>query len=159
MNLSQKIAAALANAQTTAGPIAVDNGTHRLTLDTVVATTVAAELNALQFEPIAAPRPDRTVDELKDWADRLVARVTYLMEPLVVFEVDAQGVQVEIRSQSPTPRAGLRSYFEVRLNRAAELRLLRLAYEDATRTRRQVPYQLTREVLERLADDLVATAP
>ena len=54
---------------------------------------------------------------LRAWGDRLAARVTYLMEPLVVQEVDAEAGQAELRSQSPTPRADRRSFYEVRLRR------------------------------------------
>ena len=45
------------------------------------------------------------------------SRVTYLMEPLKVLEVDDQEGEVQIRSQSPTPRDEQRGYYEMRLFR------------------------------------------
>ena len=79
------------------------------------------------------------------------------MEPLKVLEIDAGGGEVQIRSQSPTPRAEQRGYYEMRLFRNGSLRMERFAFDEATRQRRQTPCQLTREVLERLADDIAAS--
>ena len=87
----------------------------------------------------------------------LAGRVTYLMEPLKVLEVDAAGGEVHIRSQSPTARADQRGYYEMRLFRQGTLRMQRFTFDDTTRQRKQSPCQLTREVLERLADDIVAS--
>ena len=75
-----------------------------------------------------------------------------------MLEVDAQGGEVELRSQSPTPRGQLRSYYEVRLNKAGTLRLDRVGFDPSDRRRRPMQFQLSREVLERLADDLADTA-
>jgi hypothetical protein len=80
------------------------------------------------------------------------------MEPLVVLEVDPAAGEAELRSQSPTARGDLRAYYEVRLNAAGTLRFSRVVFDDASRRRRPAPCQMTREVLERLADDLVASA-
>jgi hypothetical protein len=102
-------------------------------------------------------RDEWSPQALKDWADRLTKRVTYLMEPLKVIEIDAAGGEVQVRSQSPTPRIDERGYYEMRLFRNGSLRLERFAYDDASRQRRAVPCQLTREVLERLADDVAAS--
>ena len=79
------------------------------------------------------------------------------MEPLKVLEVNDQGGEVQLRSQSPTPRADQRAYYEMRLFRQGSLRMERFAFDETTRQRRQVPCQLTRETLERLADDIAAT--
>ena len=62
------------------------------------------------------------------------------------------------RSHAPTARGDLKSYYEVRLNKTGSLRLSRVVFDEATRRRRPAPCQLTREVLERLTDDLVASA-
>ena len=63
-----------------------------------------------------------------------------------------------MRSQSPTPRNLERAYYEMRLFRKGSLRMERYVFDDTTRERRQVPCQLTRETLERLADDIAASA-
>ena len=77
------------------------------------------------------------------------------MEPLKVLEIDAGGGEVQIRSQRPTARAEQRGFYEVRLFKQGPLRMERFVFDEATRQRQRDPCQLTREVLERLADDIV----
>lgn len=158
MSLSQEIADALdkvAGAFAPALALAADEGAHHMLLDVTLAGPVGFSALGLEFR---ADGPERTIDQLKDWADRVAARVTYLMEPLRVVEIDPVGVEVELRSAAPTSRNGVRAFYEVRLRRAGTLNLARVVFDDATRTRRDEPFQMTREVLERLTDDLVDTA-
>lgn len=162
MSLSQKIAAELASrAAGGLGPavLSADEAPHRMEVAARQLSAIGVEVDAIDFWADRPPgQPDRTIHELQLWADRLAAKITYLMEPLVVIEVDAQGVEIEMRSQAPTVRQGLRAYYEARLDRTGHLRISRRGYSQATRTTADVPFQLTSEVLERLADDLVATA-
>src|SRR5262249_6011764 len=102
-------------------------------------------------------RAEWTSDALRAWGERLAGRVSYLMEPLKVLEVDPAGGEVQIRSQNPTTRSEQRGYYEVRLFEDGTLRMERLAFDEATRQRRPIPCQFTREVLERLADDIAAS--
>jgi hypothetical protein len=104
-------------------------------------------------------RPEWSSESLRSWGERLAARVTYLMEPFKVLEVDADGGEVKIRSQSPTTRGERRSYYEIRLSKPGTLRMERITFDEASRQRRLSSCQLTREVLERLADDIVASLP
>ncbi len=157
MSLSRKIADAVEAAGAPPCPIQAEAGPHRLALQLTASGPVGLAFDGLDFAD--ADRLDLSAEALRAWGDRLAARVTYLMEPLVVQEVDAEAGQVELRSQTPTPRADRRSFHEVRLHREGLLRLRRLAFDDATRRRGVVPCQMTLEVLERLADDLVACAP
>lgn len=160
MSLSRKIAAAL-DARPASGALpcetSVEDGAHRLSLHLTAAGPVGLAFSALEFTTTA--RAEWTPEALKAWGDRLAARVTYLMESLVVLEHDVDAGAVELRSQSPTPRAQQRAYYEVRLNRAGTLRLARVAFDDATRQRRTADCQMTGEVLERLIDDVVASIP
>ncbi len=158
MSLSRKIAAAVDD-HITSGPangaVRAEDGPHRLTLDLLQASPVGVEIQGLEFA--VNDRPDWSLDALKAWGDRLAARVTYLMEPLVILEADPVGGEVELRSKTPTTRDGRRAYYEARLDRNGTLRLFRVTFDETDRTRRTTPYQLTREVLERLTDDLVAS--
>ena len=158
MSLSTEIAAALDARPGQTGVVAAQAGPDRLELSVTAAATVGVELDRLDFAVQDPDRPSWSIDELRGWGDRVARRVNYLMEPLVVVEVDAQGGEVEIRSQSPTPRGQLRSFFEVRLGTAGTLRMHRLRFDAADGRRHAAPFQLSREVLERLADDLPATA-
>ena len=65
--------------------------------------------------------------------------------------------EAALRSQSPTPRGELRSFYEVRLRSEGSLTFRRVAFESEARRRKSVPCQMTVEVLERLVDDLVAS--
>jgi len=159
MSLSKKIAAALdenTKAYLLPCTVAVEESQNRLTLHLTALDTVGLAFTALEFATTG--RTDWSSQALKEWGDRLSSRLTYLMEPLKVLEIDAAGGEVQIRSQTLTPRAEQRGYYEVRLFRQGILRMERFVLDEATRQRRPTPCQLTREVLERLADDIAASA-
>jgi hypothetical protein len=158
MSLSQKIAAAIdenTRAYILPCTVTVEDGPNRLTLDLTALDTVGAAFDTLEF--VATDRTDWSSDALKAWGERLSARVTYLLEPLKVIEIDAGGGEVQIRSQAPTARAQQRGFYEVRLYKQGSLRMERFVYNDATRERQRTACQLTREVVERLADDIAAS--
>jgi hypothetical protein len=156
MSLSQKIAAALDAAPANGAlpcPITVEDEPNRLTLGLTASGPVGIAFDRFDFATRA--RTEWSPEDLNAWADRISSRVTYLMEPLVVLEHDKVGGEVELRSQAPTTRGDRRSYFEVRLTRLGAMTLSRIAVDEASRKRQQTSCQMTREVLERLADDLV----
>ena len=158
MTLSRKIAAAVDECTApleAPREVTVEEGPSRLTLHLNAAGPVGLAFDALDFATNS--RPEWSPEALRGWGDRLTARLTYLMEPLIVLEHDPVENQVEIRSESPTHRSGRRTYYEVRLHARGTVRLSRVSYDEATRRRQPVPCQLTREALERLADDLVAS--
>ncbi|MFO0891574.1 MAG: hypothetical protein U0790_20825 [Isosphaeraceae bacterium] len=159
MNLSRKIAAALdenTRAYVLPCTVSVEDGPNRLTLDLTALDSVGVAFDALEFA--SNDRTDWPSEALNAWGRKLADRVTYLLEPLKVLEVDAGGGEVQIRSGAPSPRADQRGFYEVRLRKSGVLRMERFVFDDATRQRRRTPCQLTREVLERLADDIVASA-
>lgn len=159
MSLSQKIVAALdARPDHGALPcdVTVEDGPNRLSLHLTALGPVGLACESVDFA--TSVRSEWSADELRAWGDRIAARVTYLMEPLFVHEHDRDGGEVALRSHTPTARGEHRSYYEVRLNRRGELRLSRTTFDDATRRRRPVACQFTVELLERLTDDLVASA-
>jgi hypothetical protein len=159
MSLSRKIAAALdENTKVHAPPceVGVEDVPSRLTLHLSALDSVGMAFSTLEFATTSRPE-EWTPEALRGWGERLASRVTYLMEPLKIFEVDAGGGEVQIRSQVPTTRAERRGYYEIHLFKQGSLRMERYAFDETNRQRRTVPCQLTREVLERLADDLAAS--
>ena len=160
MSLSKKIAAALdenTKAYVLPCAVTVEDSRSRLTLNLTALDTVGLAFTTLEFATTS--RPEWSSEALKDWGDRLAGRVTYLMEPLKVLEVDAGGGEVQIRSQSPTAsRRPSAATTRCASSGKGALRMERFAFDEATRQRAQVPCQLTREVLERLADDIAASA-
>jgi hypothetical protein len=158
MSLSQKIAAAIdenTRAYILPCTVTVEDGPNRLTLNLTALDTVGVAFDTLEF--VATDRADWSSDALRAWGERLAARVTYLLEPLKVIEIDAGGGEVQIRSQAPSTRAQQRGFYEVRLYKQGSLRMERFVYNDATRERQRTACQLTREVVERLADDIAAS--
>jgi hypothetical protein len=158
MSLSRKIAAALdARPDHGALPceVTADEGGCHLSLNLTAAGPVGLAFDVLTFSAAGGDRPPEAV---RAWADQLAARVTYLMEPLVPVEHDALSGELEMRSRAPTDRDGRRAYYSLRLNRDGTARLSRIVADDATRRRQPAPCHLTREALERLADDLAAAA-
>ena len=75
-----------------------------------------------------------------------------------VLEVDGGRGEVQLRSQAPTHRGDVRNYYEVRLGREGVCRVERFAYDPAEKRRRRISCHLTREVVERLAEDLAASS-
>ncbi len=158
MNLSRKIADAVETLPPGGPlpcPVEAEAAGARLSVHLTAQGPVGIAFDGLDYA--AAGRRDLSADELRKWGDRLAARLTYLMEPLVVLEVDALAGEAALRSQAPTPRGDLRSFYEVRLRREGSLHLQRIAFDEAARRRQAVPCRMTIEVLERLADDLVAS--
>lgn len=93
---------------------------------------------------------------LHEISQALAAKLTYLLEPIAVIETDQEEQSVQMRS-SPPQREGRQScYYELLAGRG---RLeLRRYVKDAGQSRTLVAAHLTREVLFRLAGDLVTAA-
>ena len=160
MSLSQKIAAALDDLATTSAPpraITVEEGPHNIDLPVGVATSIGIECAGFDFH--VADRSGLSLDDLRGWGDRLVKKVTYLMEPLAVHEADALGHEVVLRSATPTAKPDRKSYYEVRLKGEGLMKFGRVAFPEGGGKRGPIPCHFTNEVVERLVDDLVATAP
>jgi hypothetical protein len=159
MNLNQKIAAALDGTGNAPLPcdVAIEDSGNRLVLHLTASGPVGLAFESFDFT--AAPARDWTPALAKAWGDRLAARVTYLMEPLVVLEQDALAGDVALRSHAPTARGESRAYYEIRIGGAGCLQFARVAFDESTRRRRRVDCMMTREVLERLIDDIIASIP
>jgi hypothetical protein len=160
MTLSQKIVAEVENhpvGSASSGLVMAEVDGARIKLSLSACGHVGFTCRSLEFcqvEPL-----NLSTEELRSWGNRIAARVTYLMEPLVVLEVDAEAGKADLKSQAPTPRGEFRSYYEGTLYRAGGLLLRRITFDETSRQRRPVDCQMTIEVLERLTDDLVASLP
>ena len=137
-------------------------GPTQLTIDTEVGQ-VAAQIQdldrigctftslAVHSDRIAGASPD----QLKQVGEDLAGRLVYLMEPISPIEIDREGAVVQLRSQPPQQDDDGTTYFELLVRRDG-ISLER--YQKAVGAIRQrVPAQVTREILGRLADDMVGT--
>ena len=159
MILNQKIAAALDGTGSAALPcdVAIEESGHRLVLHLTASGPVGLAFESFDFT--AAPNRDWTPSQSKAWGDRVAARVTYLMEPLVVLEQDGLAGDVAIRSHAPTARGERRAYYEIQISGGGRLHFARAAFDESIRRRHKVDCMMTREVLERLIDDTIASLP
>ncbi len=96
----------------------------------------------------------RDAEGLRVWADRVAGRVTYLMERVAAIETDAANGLTLHRSAPPDRRGEIRTYYEIVLKSPGALTLIRYRYRNGARTRTEGPCALTREVFERLVEDL-----
>lgn len=95
--------------------------------------------------------------QLKQWADDVCLRVTYLLEQLNTIEFDPQTGQAQIRSTRPDRQADQTRYYEIVLQMPGQLRLCRYQILPG-QPREQIDIQATHEVLQKLVPDLVQTA-
>jgi hypothetical protein len=116
------------------------------------ADRVGCAILGLRAEDVQAPVRD--ADGLKAWADRVAGRITYLMERVSAIEVDGTNGLALLRSDPPDRRGESRAYYEVVLKNPGTLTLARYRYRSGDGARTEVPCALTREVFERLVDDL-----
>lgn len=94
---------------------------------------------------------------LKAYAERIVQRVTGLLEPLCVLEVDEGRNVALLRSQQPGQRGDERFYYEVLLEGEGSAVLRRYQAPRAAEPRRQqVAFTLTHETIAKLVGDLIA---
>jgi hypothetical protein len=134
---------------------ALDTGwTVAVTAD--AADTVGCRLTELAVDRPAPAKP-ATAPDLKRWAGRIAARVTGLLEPLKLIEVDATRSEAILRSETPAQRGTSIEYYEVLLRgrQAATLKRFKAPRSGAGK-RRAVPFALTHEAIAKLAGDLTA---
>jgi hypothetical protein len=130
-----------------------------LAVDVTAADSMSCSCRELRMRVPALNGADASV--LKKWAEALCARVTYLLEQLGPLEIDSQGRQVLIRSKSPDKRDSATTFYEVLLQSqgAGLFTLRRFRRDTQAAAREHVDLRTTHEVLEKLADDLIATIP
>jgi hypothetical protein len=95
---------------------------------------------------------------LQPWA-AAASRVSGLMEPLKVIEIDSSRNEAQLRSESPSQRGAKRLYYELVLSGLGSAVLRRFQTAEAAISRReQVVFAVTHESLAKLAGDLMVAA-
>ena len=97
-----------------------------------------------------------TLDQLKDIANALSKKLSYLLESISPIEIDDEACIVQMRSNPPQKDDDGTRYYELVVARG-ELTLCRYA-RPGGQTASVVAAHVTREVFERLAEDFVAAA-
>ncbi len=136
------------------GAVHVDAGPLHLSGEVKLADQLSCLLDELTVR--ATDGRVLTTDLLRESADSLCRRLSYLLEPIRVLEVDAEAGEVQARSQPPDKQPDRIRYYELRFATPSTLRLQRFEKRSDTSSRQQIPLQLTYELLEKLTDDIVA---
>ncbi len=97
------------------------------------------------------------VDDLKKRAEFLAKKVTYLLENLEVFEMDAVNLKIQLRSISTQDEQAALSYFEIIMQGNGSISLARILFDKGKKQKQRIPFHLTNEVLEKLINDVVKT--
>jgi hypothetical protein len=108
----------------------------------------------LALHRAGAPAPPTAA--LESWAQRAAARVTGLLEPLKVVEVDPERGEALLRSQQASRRGEQLFYYEVLLKNSSSATLRRYQASNGNGKREQVVFALTHEALAKLVGDLIA---
>lgn len=107
-----------------------------------------------QLDMVEERRKVLNPDDLCRWAEWICGRVTYLLEPLGVVEVDRQSGVAVVRSKPPHRRGDRIAYYEMLADRNHHASLRRYQYDVRSKKRGAVTFPLTHEQLEILVDDL-----
>jgi hypothetical protein len=91
---------------------------------------------------------------LQTWATEVAVRVTGLLEPLKLHEVDETQQKAVLRSEKPARKGDALSYYEVCLSGLTTAVVRRYAANKVVSGRTQVAYALTHEAIAKLAGDL-----
>lgn len=139
-----------------------DSASDRLTVDdvpsgwraTVQADTVDSvgcrllEVGVARLSPLPNPAP------LPDRAEAVARRVTGLLEPLRLVEVDGSSEVAQLRSAAPAVKGETLAYYEVTLHGHGAAQVARYESTQSAGKRQQVPFTLTHEAIGKLVRDL-----
>jgi hypothetical protein len=134
------------------GLLQVDDDAGRIEADLVAVDAIGCSFQtlALSTEKLSGAELDR----LKSISETLTARLTYLLEPIGVIEADVDRCAIQLRSSPPRKDEDATSYYELLVRRGGDISLSRYSKKPG-QLRQIVPAHVTREVLERLAEDFV----
>ncbi len=132
-------------------PLVVKLTSGQLCAELTAVDQLACAFKLLSFESTCLE--EASVERLQQVAADLSARLSYLLEPISPIEVDAESCVVQLRSTPPARDDDGTRFYELVVQRD-QLTLCR--YVQTPRQPRQVvPAEVTREVLGRLAEDIV----
>ena len=138
--------------------LVIEGDKFSITGDVTAAEKMSCSLSHLRLQ-LRQPA-QLTADQLKAWGERIASRVRYLLEAIETVELDAPQGRLLLRSTPPEKKSnGAVLYYELLLETSGQLRLGRYRFNVADRSRTPEPLHCTHELLEKLIDDLIASAP
>lgn len=162
MSLRDEIAAELTRLIGTTSPTSVtatEPGGLEMRVDFTAVDSMSCSFS--QIELFVPALQQATFDVLKQWANSLSKRITYLLENIGPLEYDPAAGQVLIRSTSPSQLPHGTQYYEIVLSSKSggNFTLRRYRSTKGQPGRDAVDITVTHEVLLKLAEDLVDTLP
>lgn len=159
MTLDETLLTSLSDWQPTGdGPHAYSDNTAggwTVGLSADKADTVGCALTELS---VNRPSMPTTAAELTNWAVRCADRVTGLLEPLKLIEVDAGRSEAILRSDAPAVRGDDLRYYELHLRGKHQATLRRYqASRTGSGARKAVPFALTHEAIAKVVADVTAS--
>jgi hypothetical protein len=123
---------------------------------TVAITCDRSDLVASQLWEVALQRPvTLDIAAVRSWAEQTAIKVTGLLEPLRMLEVDTENATALLRSQNPTRRGENLFYYELTLNGHGRAHVARYQASAKLESRRQqISFALTHEALAKLVSDI-----
>lgn len=113
------------------------------------------ELSGLVWEiTLTRTGPEPAGEALASWAERIAAKITGLMEPLRVVEIDPARNEGFLRSEQPTQRDNRVEYFEVFLKGTRQALVRRYQSTGSNARRAQAPFAVTHDSLAKLVEDI-----
>ena len=134
--------------------VSVRDGGDRLVLGLAKRGQMALSLTELRLE--TERLKGASVDRVREVADELTKRVSYLLEPLTPVEIDRELAVVQMRSTEPTDESEGPTYFEVLVKTGGSIAMRRYRKPRAS-IREPVEATVTREVLTRLVGDFLGS--
>jgi hypothetical protein len=138
----------------TAGGFHVSAGGWTVTLAADKSDSLSCALRELTLD-----RNEPIQEELHAWASRVADRVTGLIEPLKLVEVDQPLGKAMLRSETPTVKDGKAYYYELLLERTSRTsaNLRRYAGDRNGEKREAVPFVLTHDAIVKLVADIAGS--
>ena len=102
------------------------------------------------------PAPADAAASVGSWAERIAGRVTGLLEPLTVLEIDTARNEALLRSVEPRRRKDDLYYYEILLKGTRQALVRRYRASHQGNRREQILFALTHEAVAKLAADLTA---
>jgi hypothetical protein len=130
--------------------VAADDGVWSARLTADRCEELSAALWELRLDRLAESMA-LTPDQLDRWAQAVVLSPA-LLDPLAVVEIDRTNGRAQLRSATPTERAGHLTYFEILLSKHGQVDVRR--YQAGRTEREQIVFVMTHENLARLAGHL-----
>lgn len=98
-------------------------------------------------------------DAVKEWADEICKRITYLLENMGPLEKDEKQQKVLVRSTPPGKKDGNTVFYEAILHAPSGVSLRRYRSDKDQSGREQIDMHCTHEALQKLVEDLVDSVP